>query len=322
VLLLDEEENPLAQTQSGQTGEFRFADVVPGDYFVMAIEPLGYTVAENPKFMLVPPGATKSLLFEIAPMVLANNSRGKGYWRHQFDTYLSGTGKAQENQTDLTNAIEEVQSRYTPHYAVFAEAKTFSDWSAILAPSRKAVMLDRAKEQLAALVLNLSSLKVGQRVVVTEDGITAGEVLTFVSTLVVDGDPSNDELAKGVAEKVNDQRIIGAGIVPASNLLYKGNSGSRIDWGFGRPVCYALEQNYPNPFNPSTVIRYSLPQTSSVTLAVFNSIGQQVATLVQGEREAGYLEVRFDATGLSSGVYFYQLQAGNYVATKKLLLLK
>ena len=80
--------------------------------------------------------------------------------------------------------------------------------------------------------------------------------------------------------------------------------------------------NYPNPFNPSTTIRYGLPNRSQVTLAVFNTLGQQVATFVQGDQEAGYHEVRFDASGLASGLYFYRLQAGTYVETRKLLLLR
>jgi hypothetical protein len=88
------------------------------------------------------------------------------------------------------------------------------------------------------------------------------------------------------------------------------------------PVEFRLDQNYPNPFNPSTTIRYGLPNRSQVTLTVFNTLGQQVATLVNGEQEAGYHEVRFDAGGLSSGVYFYRLQAGNFVETRKLLLVR
>jgi len=90
----------------------------------------------------------------------------------------------------------------------------------------------------------------------------------------------------------------------------------------GIPPSYALEQNYPNPFNPSTTIRYGLSLTSEVTLTVFNTLGQQVALLQNGEQEAGYHEVRFDGSGLSSGVYFYRLRAGDFVQTRKLLLMK
>jgi hypothetical protein len=79
---------------------------------------------------------------------------------------------------------------------------------------------------------------------------------------------------------------------------------------------------YPNPFNPTTKIRYGLPNRSQVLLSVFNGLGQQGATLANGEQEAGYHEVRFDASGLSSGVYFYRITAGTFVQTRKLLLLR
>jgi hypothetical protein len=87
------------------------------------------------------------------------------------------------------------------------------------------------------------------------------------------------------------------------------------------PGEFRLDQNYPNPFNPSTTIRYGLPNRSLVTLTVFNTLGQQVALLQNGEQEAGYHEVRFDAKKLSSGLYFYRIQAGEFAATKRLLLL-
>jgi len=73
---------------------------------------------------------------------------------------------------------------------------------------------------------------------------------------------------------------------------------------------------------PSTTIRYGLPHKTAVQLTVFNILGQQVAQLVNGEPEAGYHEVQFDAMSLSSGIYFYRLQAGSYVETKKPLLVR
>ncbi len=88
------------------------------------------------------------------------------------------------------------------------------------------------------------------------------------------------------------------------------------------PHEYDLYQNYPNPFNPSTTIKYALPQASHVSFSVFNTLGQRVALLVDGKQEAGYHEVNFNATGLTSGVYFYRLHAGDYIETKKLILMK
>jgi len=88
------------------------------------------------------------------------------------------------------------------------------------------------------------------------------------------------------------------------------------------PQAYVLDQNYPNPFNPSTTIRYGLTQKGVVQLTVFNALGQEVRQLVNGEQEAGYHEIRFDGTGLASGVYFYRIHAGTFVQTKRFVLLK
>jgi hypothetical protein len=88
------------------------------------------------------------------------------------------------------------------------------------------------------------------------------------------------------------------------------------------PARFTLEQNYPNPFNPTTTIRYALPQRASVSLIVYNTLGQQVATLVNDNQDVGYHEVRFNGSNLSSGVYFYRLQAGAFVEAKKFVLVR
>jgi len=88
------------------------------------------------------------------------------------------------------------------------------------------------------------------------------------------------------------------------------------------PTEFSLEQNYPNPFNPITNIKYQIPEISFVTLKIYDVIGNQITTLVNEEKPAGFYNMEFDASILSSGVYFYSLQASNFVETKKMILIK
>ena len=88
------------------------------------------------------------------------------------------------------------------------------------------------------------------------------------------------------------------------------------------PDKFLVMQNYPNPFNPSTRINYSIPQSENVTLIIFNVLGRQITTLVNQEKPAGNYTVEFNGSNLPSGVYFYQIQAGSFMETKKMLLLK
>ncbi len=88
------------------------------------------------------------------------------------------------------------------------------------------------------------------------------------------------------------------------------------------PTRYELSQNYPNPFNPSTTINFALPKSGSVTLKVYDILGRLVTTLISSDMKAGYHNINFNATNLASGVYFYELKAGDFVSVKKLMLLK
>jgi photosystem II stability/assembly factor-like uncharacterized protein len=85
---------------------------------------------------------------------------------------------------------------------------------------------------------------------------------------------------------------------------------------------YKLHQNYPNPFNPNTTIKYQIPEISFVTIKVYDVLGKEVATLVNEEKPAGNYDIEFDGEGITSGIYFYQLQAGSFVETKKMIMIK
>ncbi len=96
---------------------------------------------------------------------------------------------------------------------------------------------------------------------------------------------------------------------------------------YGVPTEYKLEQNFPNPFNPATKIRYSIPpnvnrEMSNVILKVYDILGNEVTTLVNEQKEPGYYEVDFNASQFASGVYIYRLISGNFISTKKMMVLK
>jgi len=88
------------------------------------------------------------------------------------------------------------------------------------------------------------------------------------------------------------------------------------------PKEFKLEQNFPNPFNPTTTIQYQLPQDAKVTLKVYDILGSEVATLINEEQDAGYKEVPFKGNNIASGMYVYRLQAGDFISTKKMMLVK
>ena len=112
----------------------------------------------------------------------------------------------------------------------------------------------------------------------------------------------------------------------AANGRYTAVEGSGVigitPIGTEVPNAYALSQNYPNPFNPSTKIKFSVPVSGKVVMQVYNVLGSVVSTLVNSNVKAGAYEVDFNASGLSSGVYFYKLSSGNFVETKKMILVK
>ncbi len=146
--------------------------------------------------------------------------------------------------------------------------------------------------------------------------ITSGEGLVAVWNF--DGSDVNTD-ATG-----NGHDLYSAGRVDATNITDDApDLATAIEQETNTvPNKFSLSQNYPNPFNPTTVIDFAIAKESNVTLNVFNAIGQKVAELVNDNLSAGSYKASFDATNLSSGIYFYKISAGNFVSIKKMMLLK
>ena len=139
---------------------------------------------------------------------------------------------------------------------------------------------------------------------------------TVLDTILVPGQTSNCNWGD------QDRRTL---YITSGNSVYRirlAPTSGVEETGENIPGGFKLYQNYPNPFNPETTIRYALPGRSHVTLSVFNVLGQQASTLVNGHQEAGVYSVRFDGSGMASGAYFYTLRAGDRTATRRFLLMR
>jgi hypothetical protein len=167
--------------------------------------------------------------------------------------------------------------------------------------------------------------------------ITFGQGNSKVDWFVFDSGFSNQENATTYSLSVIGQSTAGyskgnnvmvtTGFLPG--LIMSNNVSSQDDVNNILPKEFNLYQNYPNPFNPVTVIQYSIPNKSHVTIKVFDILGNKIMTLINEEKEAGFHEINFNGRTIASGMYIYRLiatpdggQAGRYVSTKKMLLIK
>ena len=186
------------------------------------------------------------------------------------------------------------------------------------------------------------------------DGAAWVTVLDGVGGSLAEGVPGVDTDAESVWQtdtpietKKFRLAVYSDGIDPLWSYSVRGRGGSTTNWdetdstfkaillqykylatgvetnnGSTQPVKFSLDQNYPNPFNPQTNIGYSIEKQGYVNLSVYNLLGQKVAVLVDGIKSAGYYNVQFDASNLSSGLYFYRLESNQLMVTKKMMLLR
>jgi hypothetical protein len=323
--LIDGEGN-IYSTMSDEYGNYIFFDVATTDLIVSIVVPLGYSpIMPTEADIIAAPGDIAIVDFCFERMGTQDMPRSCGFWKHQVNSALKGKQKGVQVPADLLlTYFEAIHARFDKYFDVFIPVETLEDFSLILAP-KNATMFDKARRQFAGLLLNVVSNRLTTWQFISEDEATVSQAITYVSILLADNDPSNDELAKDIAESINLDKKVGAGIIPLdiTQIAYykrRPNAG-------GGSGAIRSAVNYPNPFNPVTTIKYELTSAQPVRLAIYNVLGQRVKELVGGEIQSGTNTAIWNGTDgfgrkQAAGVYFYRLQAGNHIVTNRIIMVR
>jgi len=143
----------------------------------------------------------------------------------------------------------------------------------------------------------------------------------FIAPITYTAPGTPDRCQVNFVFRATDFTTVG-GVAYIDDLEFSGINDIEVIENGQMPNQFELKQNYPNPFNPSTLIEYSIPEQSFVDLKVYDILGNEIAVLVNAEQSAGVYRADFSGNGLASGLYFYKLQAGSFVETKKMVLTK
>lgn len=315
--------NLVANAVTDVNGYYEVLELEANDYTIIVVTPLGFQASPDEQAITVLGADTVIVDFALTCMEITASPRTIGFWKHQVGVATGGKGNAQIDASTLCDYLDLIEGHFNGNAInqVIVYQPSVSDSCADKLQVLKALlnlkgsvdMIDRAKQQLMALLLNVAGGKISQTEIISADGATVSQAITY-SDNVID-DPAGDyETAKTICDEINNNREVAAGIIPLStaNIAYRQG---------GNSVTYALSQNYPNPFNPTTTIGFSVEEQSDYKLTIYNVTGQMVRQFF-GVARVGDNSVVWDASSSGSGVYFYRLETEVFTDSKKMILLK
>ena len=321
-----------AVTDAG--GAYMIENLEAGYYSITVIRPLGYDAASDEIGATIAGGDTVVVDFPVVCLNITAQPRSMGFWKHQVGVATGGQGSAQIEAATLCGYLDLIETHFNSNainqVAVYQPPASgncpdkLEVAKVLLNLKGSAAMIDRAKQQLMALLLNVASQYIGLTQVVSDDGATLSQAITYCDRLIDDNDGANDERAKNIADMINNGITVPAGKIPLETpqIAYSVGSGKT-----DVPKASYLSRAYPNPFNPSTVIEFGLARACRVRLAVYNVVGQEIKTLVDEDKPAGNYSVPWNGEDNSgrrvpSGVYFCKIVAAHHVQSSKLVVLK
>ena len=307
------------------SGNYTLGPLAPGNHNVVMVTPLGYTAAVHEQVVSVTNGQTASLDFALQCEAPSGDVRAVGFWKHQVGVATSGKGSAELDAAALCGYLDLVAAHfnsndvnpvvvYQPPPSGDCDDKLFSAAN-LLNLQGSVAMRDRARQQLLALLLNVASGRIGTMSVVSQDGATASQAITYCDNLI--DSPSGDhERAKSIADDINNGKLVHAGMIPLSTAQI----------AYRRELALRTFQVTPNPGPGARTFRFAMGQAGRVRLNVFDVSGRLVTTVMDRQVGSGPQAVSWNgATSggahVGGGIYFARLETESGSKTLKVIQL-
>jgi hypothetical protein len=337
VDLLNSQEVFVATTATDEEGHFCFTELLAGDYFVSVVTPLGFEIDAETKNVTVTAGEQAQVDFQLDCLDIEPSARTIGYWKHQVNALIMGKGKPHESLDDMVGYIHDIrvhfnENVYNPVVVLEVdlsggggtEADSLLAVRELLTVNKGGTMLDRAKQQMIAMLLNVASLKISQAHVISADGANVSQAITYCNAVITDQVPGVPyEVAKDIAEAVNQGHILPAGVIPIDTEIIWYSLGER-------DLAQIIGLN-PNPFASRVAVRYAVPSTDAsigpVSLEIYDTLGRMIynqsdLAATPGEHEVVWAGVDRFGRDVASGTYFVTVKSDAGISSGKVMMIR
>lgn len=314
---------------TGPDGVFEIGPLASGmPLTISPVVPLGYQVVIDEISSLLACGDAADVNFAFTCDPIAYNPRTIGFWKHQVGVATGGPGSAQVAGSTLCahldlievhfndNSINSVQVYEPPASGTCGDKLEVA--RTLLNLKGSVAMVARARQQLMALLFNVAAGYVSLTEVVSVDGATLSQAITYCDHLI-DGASTGHELAKTIADRINNGQLVGVGMIPldTEDIAYKAAAAVN-------PVFLGL--NRPNPFRGTTAIEFRAPASTPYSLSIFNAAGQRIRSY-SGAGTANLISLVWDGVDdvgarVAAGAYFYELRVGDLVKSRRMTLVR
>ncbi len=323
----------VATIATDAQGNYRFDDLALGAYTVGIVLPLGYTTASASQevALTTPDGLVAAQPFSFNCQVNAAQPRGIGYWKHQVNVYLTGKGRAEETLAELLHYTDELvvhfnENLVNPVIVYVSGATNTNDkllqLQQLLTVNRGGTTLDRAKQEILSLLLNVVSGKINQTEQISDNGATVSQAITYSHDLIVDGDPGNDPTAQAIGELINGGQRVPSGMVPATTRVITYDRRPTPTEPHA-PVALRLGPIAPNPATLDATLTFALPSDAPAMLEIHDLAGRLIARQQVGSRGVGIHTFRLAEVGrLRPGIYLVRLIQAGVVKSLRLAVIR